>query len=76
MERPLISPGFVGDALASLTQQLADLRAAALASKDFSAVDALKSALTEVGIEVRMSKTDIELVAGPRVDVIKLGTLL
>ena len=66
----------VKDALASLTQQLADLRAAALASKDFSAVDALKSALTEVGIEVRMSKTDIELVAGPRVDVNKLGTLL
>ncbi|MBP8932552.1 MAG: cysteine--tRNA ligase, partial [Paracoccus sp.] len=59
-----------------LTAKLTDLRAAAMAAKDFSAVDALKSALTEAGVEVRMSKTGVELVSGPRVDAKKLGTLL
>ncbi|RCW83429.1 cysteine--tRNA ligase [Paracoccus lutimaris] len=66
----------VADVLAGLTQQLTDLRIAAQESKDYAALDALKSALTEAGIEVRMSKTGVELVAGPRVDAQKLGTLL
>jgi cysteinyl-tRNA synthetase len=37
-----------------------------MVSKDFSAVDALKSALIAAGVEVRMSKAGVELVPGPR----------
>lgn len=66
----------VKDVLAALTGKLTDLRAAAMAAKDFSAVDALKAALTEAGVEVRMSKTGVELIAGPRIDAGKLGMLL
>ena len=66
----------VDEVLAALTQKLTDLRTQAMAAKDFSAVDALKAALTEAGVEVRMSKTGVELIAGPRVDAKKLGTLL
>ncbi|SMO54771.1 cysteine--tRNA ligase [Paracoccus laeviglucosivorans] len=66
----------VKDALESLTAKLTDLRAAAMASKDFSGVDALKTALTDAGVEVRMSKTGIELLAGPRLDAAALGALL
>lgn len=44
-----------------------------MAAKDFSAVDALKAAPTEAGVEVRMSKTGVELIAGPRIDAGKLG---
>ena len=51
--------------LSALTERLTDLRAEAMASKDFSAVDALKAALTASGIEVRMSKAGVELVPGP-----------
>ena len=44
------------------------LGAAAMASKDFSEVDRLKSALLEAGVEVRMSKEGVELVPGPNFD--------
>ncbi|WP_374643874.1 cysteine--tRNA ligase [Tabrizicola sp.] len=57
------------------TEQLASLRAAAMASKDFSAVDALKSALIAAGVEVRMSKAGVELVPGPDFDPAKLEAL-
>jgi cysteinyl-tRNA synthetase len=50
-------------------------RDAALASKDFSAVDALKSALIAAGVEVRMSKAGVELVPGPDFDPAKLEAL-
>lgn len=43
----------------SLTYELAKQ------TKDFSAVDALKSALIAAGVEVRMSKAGVELVPGP-----------
>lgn len=66
----------VKDALAGLTQKMSDLRAKAMESKDFSGVDGLKAALTEAGVEVRMSKTGVELIAGPRLDAAKLGALL
>ena len=56
-------------------KQLTDLRTAALASKDFSAVDALKSALIAAGVEVRMSKAGVELVPGPDFDPAKLEAL-
>ena len=51
--------------LSALTERLTALRAEAMVSKDFSAVDALKAALTAAGVEVRMSKAGVELVPGP-----------
>ena len=45
---------------------------AGLGHKDFSAVDAMKSALAAAGVEVRMSKTGVELVPGPGFDAAKL----
>ena len=44
-------------------------------SKDFSSVDALKSALTAAGVEVRMSKAGVELLLGPGFDAEKLEGL-
>jgi cysteinyl-tRNA synthetase len=58
-----------------LADRLAALRAAAAVSKDFSAVDALKSALIAAGVEVRMSKSGVELVPGPDFDPAKLEAL-
>ncbi|MBP9184496.1 MAG: cysteine--tRNA ligase [Fuscovulum sp.] len=57
------------------TERLAALRTAAMVSKDFSAVDALKSALIAAGVEVRMSKAGVELVPGPDFDPAKLEAL-
>ncbi|WP_374426364.1 cysteine--tRNA ligase [Tabrizicola sp.] len=57
------------------TERLSSLRTAAMASKDFSAVDALKAALIAAGVEVRMSKAGIELVPGPNFDPAKLEAL-
>ncbi|WP_336096572.1 cysteine--tRNA ligase [Roseovarius sp. CH_XMU1461] len=56
------------DGLAPLAELLGQVRAAAMASKDFSEVDRLKSALLEAGVEVRMSKEGVELVPGPNFD--------
>jgi len=55
--------------------RLADQRAAAMVTKDFTAVDGLKLALTAAGIEVRMSKEGVELLAGPEFDPTKLEDL-
>ncbi len=44
-------------------------------TKDFSAVDALRSALKVAGVEVRMSKASVELIPGPNFDPAKLETL-
>ncbi|MFB2531378.1 cysteine--tRNA ligase [Paracoccus sp. p3-h83] len=52
--------------------RLAALRGQAMESKDFTAVDALKSALLTAGVEVRMSKAGIELVPGTGFDAQKL----
>jgi cysteinyl-tRNA synthetase len=62
-------------ALAHLASKLSSLRIAALATNDFSAVDALKSALIAAGVEVRMSKDGVELVPGPDFDPAKLEAL-
>jgi cysteinyl-tRNA synthetase len=67
--------GIVGSKLSVLANSLANLRSSAMASKDFSAVDALKSALIEAGVEVRMSKSGVELVPGPDFDPAKLEAL-
>jgi cysteinyl-tRNA synthetase len=61
--------------LSAQTARFDLLRSAAIASKDFSAVDALKSALIAAGVEVRMSKAGVELVPGPDFDPAKLEAL-
>jgi cysteinyl-tRNA synthetase len=61
--------------LVSLEQVVKSLRAKAFSSKDFSAVDAIKSALIAAGVEVRMTKTEVELVPGPNFDPVKLEAL-
>ena len=75
----LLEPGMgdwvSGVDLAPLAARLAGLRDAAMATKDFAAVDALKSALIAAGVEVRMSKAGVELVPGPGFDAGKLEGL-
>ncbi|RID91298.1 cysteine--tRNA ligase [Gemmobacter lutimaris] len=61
--------------LAPWVNRLAGLRAEAMETKDFAPVDALKSALTTAGLEVRMSKAGVELLPGPGFDVGKLPVL-
>ena len=58
-----------------LEDRFAQLRDSAMTTKDFSAVDALKSALIAAGVEVRMSKAGVELVPGPDFDPAKLEAL-
>ena len=50
-------------------------REIAMQTKDFSEVDRLKSALIDAGVEVRMSKAGVELIAGPSFDQSKLEAL-
>ena len=61
--------------LTPLAVRLANLRSAAMESKDFSAVDAMKAALLAAGVEVRMSKAGVELVPGPGFDPARLDGL-
>ena len=61
-----------GADLSALAARLADMRAAAKASKDFSGVDALKAQLTEAGVEVRMTAAGVELLPGAGFDPAKL----
>ena len=61
--------------LSNLEGDLASARETAMQSKDFSEVDRLKSALIEAGVEVRMSKAGVELIAGPNFDPSKLEAL-
>lgn len=65
----------VSVAFAALTSQLSALRAEAMTTKNFAPVDALKSALTAAGVEVRMSKAGVELLPGPGFDPAKLEAL-
>jgi len=58
------------------TKVLTSARSAAMQSKDFSKVDALKSSLTAAGVEVRMSKDGVDLIPGPNFDPAKLEGLL
>jgi cysteinyl-tRNA synthetase len=62
--------------LKSYADKLSALRTSAMETKDFAPVDALKTALLDAGIEVRMSKTGVELEAGPKFDPAKLEGLL
>ena len=61
-----------GPDLAPLARRMETLRTDARASKNFAAVDALKSALLDAGVEVRMSAVGVELVPGPDFDESKL----
>ena len=54
--------------LSDWADRLAALRAAAVESKDFAAVDALKARLVAAGAEVRMSKAGVEVVPGAGFD--------
>ena len=62
--------------LGSLAEALNALRVVAMESKDFAAVDALKSGLIAAGVEVRMSKEGVELSEGAGFDAAKLEGLV
>lgn len=62
--------------LSAYAAHLGGLREAAMATKDFAAVDAMKTALLAAGVEVRMSKAGVELVPGAGFDAAKLEGLL
>ncbi|MGI3164472.1 cysteine--tRNA ligase [Pseudooceanicola sp. 200-1SW] len=62
--------------LSAYAEALAATREAAMASKDFSQVDAMKQALIAAGVEVRMSKAGVELLPGADFDAAKLEGLL
>jgi cysteinyl-tRNA synthetase len=64
-----------GSMLVELGNRLSELRAQALKTKDFSSVDALKSALVSAGVEVRMEKQGVSLVPGVGFDPSKLESL-
>ncbi|MCF6231713.1 MAG: cysteine--tRNA ligase [Rhodobacteraceae bacterium] len=51
-------------------------REAAMLSKDFGEVDRLKAAFLAAGVEVRMSKAGVELLAGPGFDAANLEGLV
>jgi cysteinyl-tRNA synthetase len=61
--------------LAPYAAKLSALREAAMATKDFAPVDAMKAALLAAGVEVRMSKAGIELLPGPGFDPTRLEGL-
>ncbi|WP_102223370.1 cysteine--tRNA ligase [Acidimangrovimonas sediminis] len=61
--------------LSGWAETLAEARAAAMESKDFSRVDHLKAGLLAAGVEVRMSKAGVELLPGPEFDAAKLEGL-
>jgi cysteinyl-tRNA synthetase len=61
--------------LAELGARLEGLRADAMASKDFSEVDRMKAALVEAGLEVRISKQGVEVLATGQIDTSKLEAL-
>jgi len=56
--------------------KLTELRQFALSTKDFSQVDAFKAALTAAGVEVRMSKSAVELTPSTGFNPAKLDALL
>lgn len=61
--------------LAPYVARFIETRSKAMETKDFSQVDALKKALVDAGVEVRMSKQGVDLVPGPGFDAAKLEGL-
>ncbi|KIT15200.1 cysteine--tRNA ligase [Jannaschia aquimarina] len=67
--------GAASDAAAGLdawADRLTEARVAAIETKDFAAVDSIKAQLTAAGVEIRMTRTDIQLSPGPDFDATKL----
>ena len=64
-----------GDILAVLATKLAKVRSEAMETKDFSQVDILKAALADAGVEVRMSKSGVDLLPAEGFDATKLEAL-
>ncbi len=62
-------------ALSHLRDKLFRAREDAMSTKDFSVVDALKAGLSDAGVEIRMSKTDVELLPAEGFDPAKLEAL-
>ncbi len=78
--------GLMGDTIPSWAQEyqvdlkayeelVSSVRSAAMESKDFSALDKLKSRLDDAGVEVRMTKEGVDLLTTSRFDPIKLEAL-
>jgi cysteinyl-tRNA synthetase len=59
-----------------LAAHFQEVRLAAMASKDFSSVDALKSTLATAGVEVKMTKKGVDLKSGAGFDSSKLEGLI
>ena len=65
----------LAETLASFTHRLETLKAKAKEMRDFSAVDAMKKALTDTGLVIREHKTGVELQTGKTFDSSKLEAL-
>jgi cysteinyl-tRNA synthetase len=63
------------DAFSNLIDKFMRLRLNAVETKDFTLVDAMKVALDEAGVEVRVSKSGVALFAGTNFDPSKLEAL-
>ncbi len=61
--------------LSGLADRMLRIREKAMETKDFSEVDRLKAALVEAGVEVRMSRSSVELVPGAGFDPARLEAL-
>ncbi|WP_372992305.1 cysteine--tRNA ligase [Sulfitobacter sp.] len=61
--------------LAELAARLDAIRRKAMLSKDFTQVDEMKRQLVAIGLEVRMDKTGVDLVASSSFDPMKLESL-
>ncbi|AGI67884.1 cysteinyl-tRNA synthetase CysS [Octadecabacter antarcticus 307] len=59
-----------------LNDKITEIRATALQTKNFSALDEIKNKAAEAGIEVRMSKVGVELIPNANFDSSKLEGLL
>ncbi|MFT5001180.1 MAG: cysteinyl-tRNA synthetase [Planctomycetota bacterium] len=68
-------PKSSSEMLSELGETLRQCRVQAIDNKDFSEVDRLKGALIDAGVEVRMSKDGVKLVAGSDFDPAKLEAL-
>lgn len=71
----LVFEELIAETIALRKQALELARDSAIATKDFSDVDRMKRELLSAGVEVRMSKTGVELVPGPDFDPAKLEAL-
>ncbi|MBM1813460.1 cysteine--tRNA ligase [Pseudosulfitobacter pseudonitzschiae] len=61
--------------LSTYEASFSTVRAEAMATKDFSKLDAMKQMLVAAGVEVKMRKDGVDLVAGPAFDPSKLEDL-